>query len=140
MLRLRRLVFRSEDPVGWLRCLPDVSTQPRVSPLFAPLTLRGLTLPNRLAVAPMCQYSVTDGVVGDYHLAHLGRFALGGFGLVMVEATGVTAEGRISPGDVGLWNDAQVPGLARIAAFRREHGSVPAIQLAHAGGKASTLR
>jgi 2,4-dienoyl-CoA reductase-like NADH-dependent reductase (Old Yellow Enzyme family) len=104
------------------------------------LTLRGVTLPNRLAVAPMCQYNVTDGLVGDYHLVHLGRFALGGFGLVMVEATGVTAEGRISPGDVGLWDDAQVPGLARIAAFLREHGSVPAIQLAHAGGKANTLR
>ncbi|WP_222194576.1 NADH:flavin oxidoreductase/NADH oxidase [Modestobacter italicus] len=108
--------------------------------LLQPLTLRGVTLPNRLVVAPMCQYNVTDGVVGDYHLVHLGRFALGGFGLVMVEATGVTADGRISPGDVGLWNDEQVPGLARVAAFLREHGSVPAIQLAHAGGKASTLR
>ncbi|WP_369135056.1 NADH:flavin oxidoreductase/NADH oxidase [Modestobacter sp. I12A-02662] len=108
--------------------------------LLEPLTLRGVTVPNRLAVAPMCQYNATDGQVGDYHLVHLGRFALGGFGLVMVEATGVTAEGRISPGDVGLWDDAQVPGLARIAAFLREHGSVPAIQLAHAGGKASTLR
>ncbi|CCH90643.1 NADPH dehydrogenase [Modestobacter italicus] len=108
--------------------------------LLQPLTLRGVTLPNRLVVAPMCQYNVTDGVVGDYHLVHLGRFALGGFGLVMVEATGVTAEGRISPGDVGLWDDGQVPGLARVAAFLREHGSVPAIQLAHAGGKASTLR
>ncbi|NEK93528.1 NADH:flavin oxidoreductase/NADH oxidase [Modestobacter muralis] len=108
--------------------------------LLQPLTLRGVTLPNRLAVAPMCQYCVTDGVVGDYHLVHLGRFALGGFGLVMVEATGVTADGRISPGDVGLWDDGQVPGLARIAAFLREHGSVPAIQLAHAGGKANTLR
>ena len=108
--------------------------------LLTPLTLRGTTLPNRLAVAPMCQYAVTDGLVGDYHLVHLGRFALGGFGLVMVEATGVTPEGRISPGDVGLWDDAQVPGLARVAAFLREHGSVPAIQLAHAGGKASTQR
>jgi 2,4-dienoyl-CoA reductase-like NADH-dependent reductase (Old Yellow Enzyme family) len=88
----------------------------------------------------MCQYNVTDGRVGDYHLVHLGRFALGGFGLVMVEATAVTAEGRISPGDVGIWDDAHVPGLARIAAFLREHGSVPAIQLAHAGGKGSTLR
>jgi 2,4-dienoyl-CoA reductase-like NADH-dependent reductase (Old Yellow Enzyme family) len=108
--------------------------------LLQPLTLRGVTFPNRLAVAPMCQYTVTDGVVGDYHLVHLGRFALGGFGLVMVEATAVTADGRISPGDVGLWDDAQVPGLARVAAFLREHGSVPAIQLGHAGGKASTLR
>ncbi len=108
--------------------------------LLQPLTLRGVTLPNRLVVAPMCQYTVTDGVVGDYHLVHLGRFALGGFGLVMVEATAVTADGRISPGDVGLWDDAQIPGLARVAAFLREHGSVPAIQLGHAGGKASTLR
>ncbi len=124
-------------------CHPDAcSLWPTVITrrLLEPLTLRGVTLPNRLAVAPMCQYNVTDGLVGDYHLVHLGRFALGGFGLVMVEATGVTAEGRISPGDVGLWSDAQVPGLARIAAFLREHGSVPAIQLAHAGGKASTLR
>ena len=108
--------------------------------LLQPLTLRGVTIPNRLAVAPMCQYCVTDGLVGDYHLVHLGRFALGGFGLVMVEATGVTAEGRISPGDVGLWDDAHIPGLARVAAFLRGHGSVPAIQLAHAGGKANTLR
>jgi len=110
------------------------------SQLLQPLSLRGTTLRNRLVVAPMCQYDVTDGLIGDYHLVHLGRFALGGFGLVMVEATGVTADGRISPGDVGLWNDAQIPGLARVAAFLREHGSVPAIQLGHAGGKASTLR
>jgi 2,4-dienoyl-CoA reductase-like NADH-dependent reductase (Old Yellow Enzyme family) len=108
--------------------------------LLQPLTLRGVTLPNRLVVAPMCQYSVTDGVIGDYHLVHLGRFALGGFGLVLVEATGVTADGRISPGDVGLWHDGQIQGLARVATFLREHGSVPGIQLAHAGGKASTLR
>src|SRR4051812_37854843 len=113
----------------------EVTDQPAPA-LLQPLTMRGVTLPNRLVVAPMCQYSVTDGVVGDYHLVHLGRFALGGFGLVMVEATGVTADGRISPGDVGLWNDAQIPGLARIAAFMREHGSGPAIQLGPAGGKA----
>jgi 2,4-dienoyl-CoA reductase-like NADH-dependent reductase (Old Yellow Enzyme family) len=108
--------------------------------LFSPLTLRGLTLPNRLVVAPMCQYSVTDGLVGDYHLAHLGRFALGGFGLVLVEATGVTPEGRISHGDVGLWSDEQVPGLARVADFLHAHGSAAGIQLAHAGAKASSLR
>jgi 2,4-dienoyl-CoA reductase-like NADH-dependent reductase (Old Yellow Enzyme family) len=108
--------------------------------LFAPLTLRGLTLPNRLVVAPMCQYSVTDGLVGDYHLAHLGRFALGGFGLVLVEATGVTPEGRISHGDVGLWSDEHVPGLARVAEFLHAHGSAAGIQLAHAGAKASSLR
>jgi 2,4-dienoyl-CoA reductase-like NADH-dependent reductase (Old Yellow Enzyme family) len=108
--------------------------------LFTPLTLRGVTLPNRLVVAPMCQYSVTDGFVGDYHLVHLGRFALGGFGLVTVEATAVTAEGRISPGDVGLWSDEHVPGLARIVDLLHAQGSVAAIQLAHAGAKGSSLR
>jgi 2,4-dienoyl-CoA reductase-like NADH-dependent reductase (Old Yellow Enzyme family) len=108
--------------------------------LLSPLTLRGLTLPNRLVVAPMCQYSVTDGFVGDYHLVHLGRFALGGFGLVIVEATGVTPEGRISPGDVGLWSDEHVPGLARVADFLHAEGAAAGIQLAHAGAKASSLR
>jgi 2,4-dienoyl-CoA reductase-like NADH-dependent reductase (Old Yellow Enzyme family) len=108
--------------------------------LFAPLTLRGLTLPNRLVVAPMCQYSVTDGVVGDYHLAHLGRFALGGFGLVVVEATAVTPEGRISHGDVGLWSDEHIPGLARVVDFLHAEGAAAGIQLAHAGAKASSLR
>src|SRR3954469_12741416 len=120
MLRLGRLVVRTEDPGGRPRCLHLMTTPA----LLSPLPLRGLTLPNRLVVAPMCQYSVTDGFVGDYHLVHLGRFALGGFGLVLVEATGVTAEGRISHGDVGLWNDEQIPGLARIATFLRDHGSV----------------
>ena len=108
--------------------------------LFSALTLRGVTLPNRLVVAPMCQYSVTDGLVGDYHLAHLGRFALGGFGLVVVEATGVTPEGRISHGDVGLWSDEHVAGLARIVDFLHAEGSVAGIQLAHAGAKASSQR
>ncbi|MGX5654166.1 NADH:flavin oxidoreductase/NADH oxidase [Geodermatophilus nigrescens] len=108
--------------------------------LLAPLTLRGVTLPNRLVVAPMCQYSVHDGLVGDYHLVHLGRFALGGFGTVVVEATAVTPEGRISHGDVGLWSDEHVPGLARIAEFLRASGAVAGIQLAHAGAKASSQR
>jgi 2,4-dienoyl-CoA reductase-like NADH-dependent reductase (Old Yellow Enzyme family) len=110
------------------------------SALFSPLTLRGLTLPNRLVVAPMCQYSATDGFVGDYHLVHLGRFALGGFGLVIVEATGVTPEGRISHGDVGLWSDEHVPGLARVVDLLHAEGSAAGIQLAHAGAKASSLR
>ena len=108
--------------------------------LFTPLTLRGLTLPNRLVVAPMCQYSVTEGLVGDYHLAHLGRFALGGFGLVVVEATGVTPEGRISHGDVGLWSDEHVLGLTRVVDLLHAEGSAAGIQLAHAGAKASSLR
>jgi 2,4-dienoyl-CoA reductase-like NADH-dependent reductase (Old Yellow Enzyme family) len=102
--------------------------------------VRGLTLPNRLVVAPMCQYSVTDGFVGDYHLVHLGRYALGGFGLVVVEATAVTADGRISHGDVGLWSDEHVPGLARVADFLHAEGTAAGIQLAHAGAKASTVR
>jgi 2,4-dienoyl-CoA reductase-like NADH-dependent reductase (Old Yellow Enzyme family) len=102
--------------------------------------MRGVTVRNRLVVAPMCQYSVTDGVVGDYHLVHLGRFALGGFGLVIVEATGVSADGRISHGDVGLWSDAQVPGLARIADFLHAEGAAAGIQLSHAGNKASSRR
>ena len=108
--------------------------------LLQPLTLRGLTLRNRLVVAPMCQYSVTDGLVGDYHLVHLGRFALGGFGLVIVEATGVTADGRISHGDVGLWSDEHIPGLARIADFLHAEGAAAGIQLSHAGAKASSRR
>ncbi|MGZ4642323.1 MAG: NADH:flavin oxidoreductase/NADH oxidase [Blastococcus sp.] len=110
------------------------------SALLSPLTLRDLTLRNRLVVAPMCQYSVTDGVVGDYHLVHLGRFALGGFGLVLVEATGVTEHGRISHGDVGLWDDGQIPGLARIVEFLHAEGAAAGIQLSHAGAKASSRR
>jgi len=108
--------------------------------LFQPLTVRDRTLPNRLVVAPMCQYSVIDGLVGDYHLVHLGRFALGGFGLVIVEATAVTADGRISHGDVGLWSAAHVPGLARIADFLHAQGALAGVQLAHAGAKASSRR
>src|SRR3954471_16233222 len=136
MLRLGRLVFRSAGPGGRRRS-PQFMTTPA---LLSPLTLRGLTLPNRLVVAPMCQYSVTDGFVGDYHLVHLGRFALGGFGLVIVEATGVTPEGRISHGDVGLWSDEHVPGLARVADFLHAEGAAAGIQLAHAGAKGNSLR
>ncbi|MFS3129469.1 NADH:flavin oxidoreductase/NADH oxidase [Nocardioides sp. Bht2] len=105
--------------------------------LFEPLTLRGVTLRNRTMVSPMCMYTATDGVANDYHLVHLGRFALGGAGVVMVEATGVAPEGRISHGDLGLWNDEQGAALARIAQFLAEYGAVPGIQLAHAGRKAS---
>lgn len=108
--------------------------------LFSPLTLRGVTLKNRLVLSPMCQYSAGDGIANDWHFAHLARFALGGFAVVMVEATAVTPEGRITPGDLGLWNDAQAVPLARIAAFLKANGSVPAIQLAHAGRKAATQR
>lgn len=108
--------------------------------LLQPLTLRGLTLRNRIMISPMCQYSAVDGVAQDWHLVHLGRFALGGAGLVTVEATGVEARGRISPGDMGLWNDEQARALARIAEFLKANGSAAGIQLAHAGRKASTKR
>jgi 2,4-dienoyl-CoA reductase-like NADH-dependent reductase (Old Yellow Enzyme family) len=88
----------------------------------------------------MCQYSAVDGLADDYHLVHLGRFALGGFGMVMVEATAVTPEGRISHGDLGLWDDSHIAPLARIASFLKENGAAPAIQLTHAGRKGSTRR
>ena len=106
--------------------------------LLSPLALRSLTLRNRIAMAPMCQYSAEEGMASDWHLVHLGSRAVGGIGLVLVEATGVTAEGRITPGDLGIWSDAHVEPLARIARFVRSQGAVAGIQLAHAGRKAST--
>src|SRR5215472_10537836 len=108
--------------------------------LFTPLTLREVVLRNRIVVSPMCQYSATDGLANDWHLVHLGRFALGGAGLVFVEATAVQRDGRITHGEMGLWSDAHIPPLKRIAAFLRAQGAVPAIQLAHAGRKASMQR
>lgn len=106
--------------------------------LLAPLTLGNVTLRNRIVVSPMCEYSAIDGVPNDWHLVHLGSRAVGGAGLVFTEATGVSAEGRISPGDTGLWNDAQLSAWTRIATFVRSQGAVPGIQLAHAGRKGST--
>lgn len=106
--------------------------------LFEPLTLRGVTLRNRIGVSPMCQYSSTDGYANDWHLVHLGSRAVGGAGLVIAEATAVTAEGRISPQDLGLWEDGQVEMLSRITRFMRDQGAVAGVQLAHAGRKAST--
>lgn len=114
-----------------------------VSPeLFEPITLRSLTIRNRIWIPPMCQYSADaqDGVATDWHLAHLGSFARGGAGAVIVEATGVTAEGRISPQDLGLWNDEQEHALARIVDFMHSQGAAAGIQLAHAGRKASTFK
>lgn len=111
--------------------------QPR---LFTPLTLRSVTLRNRIGVSPMCQYSAEGGFANDWHLVHLGSRALGGAGLVIVEATAVTPEGRITPGDLGLWDDRHVEKLRPIARFIEEQGAVPAIQLGHAGRKASTRR
>ena len=106
--------------------------------LFTPLAQRGVTLRNRIVVSPMCQYSCVDGVPNEWHLVHLGSRAVGGAGAVIVEATAVTPEGRISPADCGLWNDAQGEAFRPITAFLRAHGAVPGVQLAHAGRKAST--
>jgi 2,4-dienoyl-CoA reductase-like NADH-dependent reductase (Old Yellow Enzyme family) len=109
------------------------------SSLFIPLPIRGITLPNRIAVSPMCEYSSIDGFANDWHLVHLGSRAAGGAGLVIVEATAIEPDGRITHGDLGIWKDEQIDPLRRIAAFIKSQGSVPAIQLAHAGRKASTL-
>jgi 2,4-dienoyl-CoA reductase-like NADH-dependent reductase (Old Yellow Enzyme family) len=108
--------------------------------LFSPLTIRDVTFRNRIAVSPMCQYSCEDGFATDWHLVHLGSRAVGGAGLVIVEATAVEARGRISPGDLGIWKDEHIDKLAQITGFIKEQGSVPGIQLAHAGRKASCQR
>ena len=105
--------------------------------LFSPLTIRGVTFRNRVAMSPMCQYSSQEGRANDWHLVHLGSRAAGGVALVMVEATAVTRDGRISPGDMGIWDDQHIEPLARIARFVQSQGAVPGIQLAHAGRKAS---
>jgi 2,4-dienoyl-CoA reductase-like NADH-dependent reductase (Old Yellow Enzyme family) len=105
--------------------------------LFSPLPLRDVVLRNRIAVSPMCQYSAVDGAAADWHLVHLGGFAVGGAGMVCFEATAVEARGRISPADLGLWSDAQVEPLARIVRFVEAQGAAACLQLAHAGRKAS---
>jgi len=106
--------------------------------LFEPLQIRDVKFRNRILVSPMCQYSCVDGFANDWHLVHLGSRAVGGAGAVIVEATAVEAIGRISPGDMGIWQDQQIEPLARIARFVKQQGAVPGIQLAHAGRKAST--
>jgi len=108
--------------------------------LFTPLTLRGITLKNRIAVSPMCQYSSEDGFASDWHLVHLGSRAVGGAALVIAEATAVEPEGRITPGDLGIWRDEHIENLSRITQFIKAQGAVPGIQLAHAGRKASCQR
>lgn len=110
---------------------------PEIPVLLTPLTIRGVTTRNRIVVSPMCQYCATNGMADDWHLVHLGSRAAGGAGIVFVEATAVTPEGRISPGDLGIWDDQHIEPLARIARFMTRTGSLPAIQLAHAGRKAS---
>ena len=106
--------------------------------LFSPLNIKNITLKNRIVVSPMCQYSATDGFTNDWHLVHLGTRAAGGSGLVFMEATAVSPEGRISPGDTGIWKDEHIERLRRIVDFIHLQGAVAGIQLAHAGRKAST--
>ncbi|MCH6231649.1 NADH:flavin oxidoreductase/NADH oxidase [Microbacterium sp. CFH 31415] len=110
---------------------------PKSAALFQPLTLSGVTLPNRIGVSPMCMYGATNGHAADMHLIHLGRFAMGGAGLVLVEATAIEPRGRISHHDLGLWADSHIAPLRRIADALRAEGTVPGIQLAHAGRRAS---
>lgn len=111
-----------------------------MSALFSPLQLRSLVLPNRIVVSPMCQYSSEDGMPNDWHLVHLGSRAVGGAAMVCIEASGVTPEGRITPWDAGIWSRAHAQAWKRITDFIRANGSVPAMQLAHAGRKASVGR
>ena len=108
--------------------------------LFDTIQLRGLTARNRIGVTPMCQYSSIDGFANEWHVIHLGGFAAGGAGIVMTEATAVVPEGRISPEDLGIWQDAHIEMLQRITSFGHEHGALMGMQLAHAGRKASTRR
>ena len=108
--------------------------------LFDSLPIRGITLQNRIAVSPMCQYSSEDGFANDWHLVHLGGRAVGGASLVFTEATAVTPEGRITAQDLGIWKDAHIEFLSRIVRFLASQGVVPGMQLAHAGRKASTQR
>ncbi|MDP2121656.1 MAG: NADH:flavin oxidoreductase/NADH oxidase [Hoeflea sp.] len=112
----------------------------KVPRLFQPLALRGVQTRNRIVISPMCQYSAHDGHMDDWHLVHLGRFAIGGAGIVFSEATAVQKRGRITHGCPGLWTDSQIPAHARIAQFALRNGALPAIQLGHAGRKASMQR
>ena len=108
-----------------------------MSALFSPLKIREIELRNRIAVSPMCMYNSKEGFANDWHLVHLGSRAVGGAGLIICEATAVSPEGRITPSDLGIWQDEHIEGLRRITAFIEEQGTVPGIQLAHAGRKAS---
>src|SRR3954465_1110853 len=109
-----------------------------MSRLFSKFKLREVEFRNRVFVSPMCQYSSTDGMANDWHMVHLGSRAVGGAALVIVEATAVSPEGRISPGDTGIWSDEHTAAFKPIAAFIKSRGARPGIQLAHAGRKAST--
>lgn len=125
-----RCTFECSAETDHDRELPDID-------LLTPLKIRGITLKNRIGMSPMCQYSANDGMAHDWHLVHLGSRAVGGDSLVMAEATAVTKEGRITPGDLGIWEDKHIEPLIKIANFIHSQGAVSGIQLAHAGRKAS---
>ena len=111
------------------------------SPLFEPIELGGLTLPNRIVIAPMCQYSAEDGNATDWHMMHVGQLALSGAGLLILEATAVEPKGRITPGDLGLYSDANEQALGRVLTAARKYSSMPiGVQLGHAGRKSSSQR
>jgi 2,4-dienoyl-CoA reductase-like NADH-dependent reductase (Old Yellow Enzyme family) len=133
-----RLGYNTRSPQG-ISMPNDHSNRP-LPMLFSPLKLRGMTLKNRVVISPMCQYSAVNGVANDWHLVHLGQFAKGGAALIFCEAAAVEERGRITHGDLGIWNDAQIAPLERITDFIKGNGCVPAIQLAHAGRKASMQR
>ncbi|MEO0663791.1 MAG: hypothetical protein AAFZ87_19835, partial [Planctomycetota bacterium] len=146
----RRTLIRSAAAAGFAAVAGTAAAEARTtvqrSPeegeanLFTPLTIRGVTLRNRIAMSPMCQYSSEDGFATDWHLAHHAARAVGGAGLLIAEATGVVPEGRITPNCLGVWKDEHVPALRRVTDFVKANGSVPGIQLAHAGVKASRHR
>ncbi|VBB72434.1 Putative NADPH dehydrogenase [Podospora comata] len=126
----------AQDPPAGTALMNDATPVPTV---FTPLTIRGLTLQNRFAVSPMCMYSASNGHLTDFHLVHLGQYALHGTPLTIIEATAVTPNGRISPEDSGLWQDSQIAPIKRVTDFIHSQGQKVGIQLAHAGRKASTL-
>jgi 2,4-dienoyl-CoA reductase-like NADH-dependent reductase (Old Yellow Enzyme family) len=111
-----------------------------MSTLFSPLSLRGITVRNRIVMSPMCQYSAIDGNAQPWHLTHLGARAVGGVGIVMAEATAVSPDGRITPDDLGIWSDRHIDALRPVTDFIRQHGAVPGVQLAHAGRKGARFR
>jgi len=111
-----------------------------MSALFSPFEIRSVVLPNRIAISPMCMYSAHDGFAADWHAHHVGRLAWGGAGLVILEASAVEKRGRITPGDLGIWDDAHVPGLRALATLIETAGAVPAIQIGHAGRKGASQR
>jgi len=118
--------------------VPD--TGPKKSILFSPLIIRGTTFKNRVVISPMCTYSAEDGIASDWHLAHLGQFAMGGAGAVFTEAAAVEPRGRITHGDIGIWSADHATALKPVTSFIKQQGSLPAIQIAHAGRKASMQR